>query len=105
MARTHLGVRKDLVSVPLHARHAGRDGAARRRRRGLARHGRSRDARADDAGLQVVERDYTAIADKLATIGPLADSLGFTVKNVTYRVEEEVDRLAAEQRRDARRRR
>ena len=33
---------------------------------------------------QVVERDYTAIADKLASIGPLADSLGFTVKNVTY---------------------
>ena len=28
----------------------------------------------------------TTIADKLATVGLLADSLGFTVKNVTYRV-------------------
>ena len=54
--------------------------------------------------LQIVERDYTAIADKLAAIGPLADSLGFTVKNVTYRVEEEVERLRHAQRRDARRR-
>ena len=34
--------------------------------------------------LPVVERDYTAIADKLAAVGPLADKLGFTVKNVTY---------------------
>ena len=46
--------------------------------------------------FQVVERDYTAIADKLATVGPLADSLGFTVKNVTYRRRaSEVARLAA----------
>ena len=28
--------------------------------------------------LQLVERDYTAIADKLARIGPLAEKLGFT---------------------------
>ena len=45
--------------------------------------------------LQVVERDYTAIADKLATVGPLAERLGFTIKNVTYRLEHEVERLGA----------
>ncbi|NLT31250.1 MAG: nitrate reductase subunit alpha, partial [Propionibacterium sp.] len=44
--------------------------------------------------LQVVERDYTAIADKLLTVGPLADKLGFTVKNITYDVKHQVDRLA-----------
>ena len=44
--------------------------------------------------LQLVERDYTAIADKLASIGPLADKLGFTVKNVTFRLEEQLARLA-----------
>src|SRR6476620_7619181 len=44
--------------------------------------------------LQMVERDYTAIADKLAAVGPLADRLGFTVKNVTYRLEQEVKHLA-----------
>ena len=42
-----------------------------------------------------MERDYTAIADKLASIGPLADKLGFTVKNVTYRLEHQIARLAA----------
>ena len=34
--------------------------------------------------LQIVERDYTAIADKLGALGPLAEQLGFTVKGVTY---------------------
>ncbi|GAA0344195.1 nitrate reductase subunit alpha [Micropruina glycogenica] len=43
--------------------------------------------------LMVVERDYTAIADKLATVGPLADRLGFTVKNITYDVNGSVDLL------------
>ena len=44
--------------------------------------------------FSIVERDYTAIADKLAAVGPLADTLGFTVKNVTYRLEHETKRLA-----------
>jgi nitrate reductase alpha subunit len=95
MARTHLGVRKDLVSVPLMHDTPGETAQPG---------GRVRDWRGSDHPgvpgrtmpvFQVVERDYTAIADKLATVGPLADSLGFTVKNVTYRLEEEVARLAA----------
>ena len=94
LARTHLGVRRDLVSVPLQHDTPGEavqaDGRVRDWRRGDVEPvpGRTMPV------LQVVERDYTAIADKLATIGPLADRLGFTVKNVTYRVEHEVDRLA-----------
>ena len=44
--------------------------------------------------LAVVERDYTAIADKLATVGPLADKLGFTIKNINYDVSHQVGRLA-----------
>ncbi|MCG6567342.1 nitrate reductase subunit alpha [Tessaracoccus sp. ZS01] len=43
--------------------------------------------------LQVVERDYTAIADKLLTVGPLAEELGFTVKNITYDVSHQVGEL------------
>lgn len=94
LARTHLGVRRDLVSVPLQHDTPGEavqaDGRVRDWRRGDVEPvpGRTMPV------LQVVERDYTAIADKLATIGPLADRLGFTVKNVTYRVEHEVERLA-----------
>ena len=44
--------------------------------------------------LQIVERDYTAIADKLGALGPLAEKLGFTVKGVTYELGHEVKRLA-----------
>ena len=95
MAKTHLGVRKDLVSVPLMHDTPGETAQPG---------GRVEDWRTTDGpgvpgrtmpAFQVVERDYTTIADKLATVGPLADSLGFTVKNVTYRVDEEVDYLAA----------
>ena len=42
----------------------------------------------------VVERDYTAIADKLATVGPLADTLGFATKSVTYDVGEQAQSLS-----------
>ena len=45
--------------------------------------------------LMVVERDYTAIPDKLLSVGPLADRLGFTIKNITYNVSHQVDQLAA----------
>ena len=75
LARTHLGVRKDLVSVPLHARHRRRDGAAGRSRRSTgARRGSPASPGRTMPVFQVVERDYTAIADKLATVGPLADT-------------------------------
>ena len=43
----------------------------------------------------VVERDYTAIADKLASVGPLADKLGFTVKNITFDIGSQTSKLAA----------
>jgi nitrate reductase alpha subunit len=80
-ARTHLGTRKDLVAVPMQHDTPGETAQP---------HGVVRDwKRGDVLGMpgktmpsfQVVERDYTAIADKLAAIGPLADKLGFTVKN------------------------
>ncbi|MFH8342713.1 nitrate reductase subunit alpha [Streptomyces sp. AM6-12] len=43
----------------------------------------------------VVERDYTAIADKLAAFGSLPDELGMTVKGVTVRPGAETRWLAA----------
>jgi nitrate reductase alpha subunit len=79
LAKDHLGTRRDLVSVPLQHDTPGET---------------PRDPYATSPVYQVVERDYTAIADKLASVGPLADSLGFTVKNVTYRLEEQVQALA-----------
>ncbi|RGA05485.1 nitrate reductase subunit alpha [Microbispora triticiradicis] len=45
--------------------------------------------------FSLVERDYTAIADKLGTFGPLAEKLGMTVKGVTVRPGPEAAWLAA----------
>ncbi|MFX1819696.1 nitrate reductase subunit alpha [Pseudarthrobacter sp. CC4] len=94
LARTHLGVRRDLVSVPLQHDTPGQ----------LAQPGGTvRDWRKPDIPavpgqnmpvFSVVERDYTAIADKLAAVGPLADKLGFTVKNVTYKLDGPLSRLS-----------
>lgn len=94
LAKTHLGVRKDLVAVPMQHDTPGQ----------IAQPGgHVPDWRGTDMDavpgknlpvLAVVERDYTALADKLLTVGPLAEKLGFTVKNITYDVSHQVDRLA-----------
>ncbi|MGX1701172.1 nitrate reductase subunit alpha [Microbacterium sp. NPDC055357] len=94
MAKTHLGVRRDIVSVPVQHDTPGETaqpgGVVRDWARGEVPPipGKTMPA------LAVVERDYTAVADKLATVGPLADSAGFTIKNVTYDVSAEVGLLA-----------
>lgn len=93
-AATHLGVRKDLVSVPLQHDTAGQmaqpGGVVRDWRDGTtpAVPGKTMPV------FTVVERDYTAIADKLSAIGPLADKLGFTVKNVNYKLDNALGWLA-----------
>jgi nitrate reductase alpha subunit len=79
LAQTHLGVRKDLVSVPLMHDTPGETPPP----------GPTKPV------FALVERDYAAIADKLASVGPLADTAGFTVKNVTFPLAEETARLAA----------
>ncbi|WP_417219444.1 nitrate reductase subunit alpha [Arthrobacter sp.] len=92
-ARTHLGVRRDLVAHPMQHDTPGQlaqPGGHAEDWRGTgipAVPGRNMPH------FTVVERDYTAIADQLLSVGPLADSKGFTVKNVTYRVRGEVERL------------
>ncbi len=44
--------------------------------------------------VAVVERDYGAIAEKWAALGPLVDTLGLTTKGVTTYPDEEVKELA-----------
>ncbi|MDE8670140.1 nitrate reductase subunit alpha [Pseudarthrobacter sp. H3Y2-7] len=93
-AKTHLGVRRDLVSVPLQHDTPGQLAQPG----GIVRDWRQTDIPAVPGQnmpvFSVVERDYTAIADKLAAVGPLADKLGFTVKNVTYKLAGPLDRLS-----------
>jgi nitrate reductase alpha subunit len=95
LAAVHLGVRSDVVAVPL--THDTPDEMANP-------HGRVRDWKAGDCDpipgvtmpkLVVVERDYGAVATKMATLGPLLDTLGATTKGVTFTVEKEIEYLRA----------
>ncbi|NTW41852.1 MAG: nitrate reductase subunit alpha, partial [Cellulomonadaceae bacterium] len=90
LAGPRLGVRRDVVAVPL--THDTPDELA-------TPHGRVRDWKAGECApvpgvtmpkLVVVERDYAAIAAKMATLGPLLDTMGTTTKGITYDVGEEV---------------
>ncbi len=94
LARTHLGTRKDLVSVPMQHDTPGETAQPG---------GHALDWAAGEVPaipgqtmpvLAVVERDYTAIADKLSALGPLTEKLGLGVKNVTFRLDEQVRQLA-----------
>src|SRR5690606_167797 len=93
LAKRHLGVRRDVVATPL--LHDTPDELATPR-------GVVRDWRAGECEpipgvtmprLTVVERDYGAIGDKWAALGPLADTAGATTKGVTFDLTREVDYL------------
>ena len=92
-AKTHLGVRQDLVSVPMQHDTPGQQAQPG----GVVRDWRDGTTPAVPGKnlpvFTVVERDYTAIAEKLAAVGPLADTLGFTTKNITYTMDRAVERL------------
>ncbi|KWW98225.1 nitrate reductase [Carbonactinospora thermoautotrophica] len=90
LARTHLGVRKDLVAAPL--LHDTPDELA-------TPQGRVRDWRTGECDpvpgktfpkITVVERDYPALAARMAALGPLLDTLGATTKGVTFDVTDEI---------------
>jgi len=93
LAATHLGVRQDVVAMPL--LHDTPDELA-------TPHGRVADWKAGECApvpgvsmpkLVVVERDYPAVAAKMAALGPLADTLGATTKGVTFDLTREVEYL------------
>ncbi|KAB1143506.1 nitrate reductase subunit alpha [Streptomyces luteolifulvus] len=95
LAEKHLGVRKDIVAVPL--THDTADATAQPG-------GRVCDWKAGECEpipgktmprLVVVERDYPALAEKMAALGPLVDTLGLTTKGVTVHPDAEVDQLGA----------
>jgi nitrate reductase alpha subunit len=84
LAARHLGTRTDVVAAPL--MHDSHDELAQPG-------GRVVDWAAGDADpvpgvnmprLITVERDYTAVAQKMAALGPLIDTLGTTTKGVTW---------------------
>ncbi|WP_019868656.1 nitrate reductase subunit alpha [Salinispora oceanensis] len=93
LARRHLGVRKDLVATSL--LHDTPDAMATPG--GVVRDWKTGDAPAVPGKTMpkfvVVERDYGAVADQMAALGPLLDRLGTTNKAVTVDVNREIDYL------------
>ena len=93
LAAEHLGVRRDVVAVPL--THDTPDELA-------TPHGRVLDWKDGECEpvpgrtmpkLVVVERDYPAVAARMAALGPVVDTLGTTTKGVTFDVTAEVELL------------
>ncbi len=97
LAATHLGVREDLVASPL--AHDTPDELAIPHGT-LADSGRPLTERDLIPGvtmpkLAVVERDYPALAARLAALGPLTAGAGMATKGVKYRPDREVEKLTA----------
>src|SRR5699024_3778233 len=93
LAETHLGTRTDVVAFPLQHDSPGAMATP---------HGRVRDWKKGECeavpGLTMptlaeVERDYTAIHAKFASIGPLLEEKGMTTKGLTYDDGEFVEEL------------
>ena len=93
LAEKHLGVRKDIIAMPLI--HDTNDATAQPG-------GRVLDWKAGECEpipgktmprLVVVERDYPAVAEKMAALGPMVESVGLTTKGVTTHPDAEVEYL------------
>jgi nitrate reductase alpha subunit len=93
LAVDHLGTRKDVVAKPLW--HDTPEAMA-------TVHGVVKDWRTGECEpvpgktlpvLAVAERDYTAIYDKMTSIGPLMEKVGMLTKGVPYDVKREIDIL------------
>lgn len=96
LAGTHLGVRKDLVATALQHDTPGGEmaqpgGVALDWSKGECEPVPGRTM----YDLTVVERDYGAVGEKFAALGPLVDELGVTTKAITFDVGEEVAYLGA----------
>ncbi|WP_027501845.1 nitrate reductase subunit alpha [Rhodococcus sp. UNC363MFTsu5.1] len=93
LAEKHLGTRRDIVAVPL--THDSNDATAQPGGRVLDwKRGECEPIPGKTMPkLVVVERDYSAIAEKLGALGPLVEELGLTTKGVTTHPTEEVEYL------------
>ena len=94
LAATHLGTRTDVIAAPL--MHDSPDELAQPG--GVVRdwkHGQCDPVPGVTMPRLVsVERDYAAVAEKMAALGPLAESAGTGVKGITWKPAAAVDYLA-----------
>ncbi|MEU6125415.1 nitrate reductase subunit alpha [Streptomyces sp. NPDC047123] len=89
----HLGVRKDVVATALQHDTPGETAQPG----GVVLDWRKGECEAVPGrtmpGLTVVERDYTAIGAKFASLGPLVEKLGLPVKGISFNPDQEVEEL------------
>ena len=94
LAATHLGIRTDVIAAPL--MHDSPDEMAQPG--GVVRdwkHGQCDPVPGVTMPrLTVIERDYAAVAEKMAALGPLAESAGTGVKGIAWKPAAAVDYLA-----------
>ncbi|MFI6938411.1 nitrate reductase subunit alpha [Streptomyces sp. NPDC050418] len=93
LARPHLGTRKDLVATALQHDTPGEmaqpGGVVLDWKRGECEPVPGRTM----PNLAVVERDYTAIGEKFASLGPLVEKLGLPAKGIALHPDQEVEEL------------
>jgi len=98
LAADHLGVRRDVVAVPL--THDTPDAMANPH--GVVKDWKARPGEAAQCEpipgvtmpkLVEVERDFGAVAAKMNALGPLVDTLGAATKGVTFELSKQVDYL------------
>jgi len=94
LSKGRLDTRRDIVAAPLQHDTPGQIKQPGGIERDWKEDGIDAIPGVNMPNLVTVERDYTAIADKLTTVGPLAEKLGFTVKNINYDVSKQVRQLA-----------
>src|SRR5699024_3488627 len=94
LAKGRLDTRKDLVAAALQHDTPGQVQQPGGIERDWKNEGVNAVPGVNMPNLTVIERDYTAIADKLVSVGPLAEKRGFTAKNINYDVKKQVRDLA-----------
>ncbi|GAB3485544.1 nitrate reductase subunit alpha [Amycolatopsis cihanbeyliensis] len=94
LAERHLGTRREVVATAMAHDTPGELAQPRGRLPDWRTEGRAPVPGRTGPQLAVVQRDYPAVAAKLAALGPLLDKLGTTVKGYTVEVGEEIGWLA-----------
>src|SRR5690606_38365604 len=95
LAKTHLGTRTDVVMGTLQHDTPGAMAFPSGTEKDWRKTGDVPVPGETMGPLTVVERDYGAIAEKWATLGPLVEKLGLNTKGITTHPAQEVGELAA----------
>ena len=95
LAKTHLGVRRDVVMMPMQHDTPGETAYPRGTENDWRTTGEIPVPGKTMANIAVVTRNYPALAQQWETLGPLVETLGLTTKGITVFPDVEVKHLSA----------